>query len=202
MGSRRRSSPPATSRAARPRCSRRSSSSRATTSPSASGSPPRAPPAENFLGRHEPAQRRLVAALDTLPDQGSPEAVAVLLDLATGAFLTREVEADVRHGQTRLTAARALGGRRLGMAAAVLAHGCANTGLVAEAFQRGRAGRASRRSPTTARVVPRRRQPRRMGRIPHRALRRLDPPRRRGAAIARATGQSQFPPDHRSARRP
>ena len=43
---------------------------------------------ENFLGRHEPAERRLVAALEALPDQGSREAVAVLLDLATGAFFT------------------------------------------------------------------------------------------------------------------
>ena len=38
---------------------------------------------ENFLGRHETAERRLVAALEALPDQHSHEAVAVLLQLAT-----------------------------------------------------------------------------------------------------------------------
>ena len=89
---------------------------------------------ENFLGRHEPAERRLVAALNALPDQGSREAVAVLLDLATGAFFTLELERMCDMARRGLAAARALGEPALvGAAAAVLAHGCATAGLVAEA---------------------------------------------------------------------
>ena len=89
---------------------------------------------ENFLGRHEPAERRLVAALNTLPDQGSREAVAVLLDLATGAFFTLELERMCDMARRGLAAARALGEPALvGAAAAVLAHGCATAGLVTEA---------------------------------------------------------------------
>ena len=89
---------------------------------------------ENFLGRHEPAERRLVAALNTLPDQGSREAVAVLLDLATGAFFTLELERMCDMARRGVAAARALGEPALvGAAAAVLAHACATAGLVAEA---------------------------------------------------------------------
>ncbi len=89
---------------------------------------------EHFLGQHEPAQRRLVAALEALPDQGAPETVAVLLALSTGSFFTGEVERMCNMARRGLTAARALEEPALiGTAAAVLAHGCANTGLVAEA---------------------------------------------------------------------
>ena len=89
---------------------------------------------EHFLGQHEPAQRRLVAALEALPDQGAPETVAVLLALSTGSFFTGEVERMCDMARRGLTAARALEEPALiGTAAAVLAHGCANTGLVAEA---------------------------------------------------------------------
>ena len=89
---------------------------------------------EHFLGQHEPAQRRLVAALEALPDQGAPETVAVLLALSTGSFFTGEVERMCDMARHGLTAARALEEPALiGTAAAVLAHGCANAGLVAEA---------------------------------------------------------------------
>jgi ATP/maltotriose-dependent transcriptional regulator MalT len=89
---------------------------------------------EHFLGRHEPAQRRLVAALEALPDRDSPEAVAVLLALATGAFFTGEPERLRDMAGRGLAVARVLGEPALiGTAAAVLAHGCANAGLVAEA---------------------------------------------------------------------
>ena len=75
---------------------------------------------ENFLGLHEPAQRRLVAALEALPDQGSPEAVAVLLDLATGAFFVAAMEQTRELAGRGLAAARALGEPALvGTAAAV-----------------------------------------------------------------------------------
>src|SRR5215213_3386965 len=89
---------------------------------------------EHFLGQHEPAERRLVAALEALPDRDSPEAVAVLLALATGAFFTGEAERLRELAGRGLATARVLGEPALiGTAAAVLAHGCANAGLVAEA---------------------------------------------------------------------
>jgi tetratricopeptide (TPR) repeat protein len=89
---------------------------------------------ENFLGRHEPAERRLVEALKALPDKGSREAVAVLLALATGAFFTVELERMCDMARRGLAAARALGEPALiAGAAAALAHGCATAGLVAEA---------------------------------------------------------------------
>jgi ATP/maltotriose-dependent transcriptional regulator MalT len=88
---------------------------------------------ENFLGRHEPAERRLVATAKLLPE-GSREAVVALLDLATGAFFTLEFERMCDMARRGLAAARALGEPALvGAAAAVLAHGSANAGLVAEA---------------------------------------------------------------------
>jgi DNA-binding CsgD family transcriptional regulator len=89
---------------------------------------------EHFLGQHEPAQRRLVAALEALPDRDSPEAVAVLLALATGAFFTGEAERLRDMAGRGLATARVLGEPALiGTAAAVLAHGCASAGLVSEA---------------------------------------------------------------------
>ncbi len=88
---------------------------------------------ENFLGRHELAERRLVATAKLLPE-GSREAVVALLDLATGAFFTLEFERMCDMARRGLAAARAFGEPPLvGAAAAVLAHGCANAGLVAEA---------------------------------------------------------------------
>ena len=136
---------------------------------------------EHFLGQHEPAQRRLVAALEALPDQGGPEAVAVLLALSTGSFFTGEVERMCDTARRGLAAARVLGEPALiGTAAAVLAHGCANGGLVAEARSNAdeAAARLDQLPDDSARAAPRRRQPARVGGVPHRALRRLDPPRR------------------------
>ena len=58
----------------------------------------------------------------------------MLLDLATGAFFTLELERMCDMARRGLAAARALGEPALvGAAAAVLAHGCATAGLVAEA---------------------------------------------------------------------
>ncbi len=45
---------------------------------------------EHHLGRHEEAHGRLVAALEQVPDQESPEAVSLLLDLGMDAFYRRE----------------------------------------------------------------------------------------------------------------
>ena len=136
---------------------------------------------ENFLGRHDAAQRRLVAALEALPDQHSHEAVAILMQLATGAFFIAGHRSDVRAGPTRA-------GRRPG---AGRAHADRKCGRLAGALLRlGRVGRRSplerprrRRLPGSplrrcAGALARRRQPPGLGRVPDRALRRLDPARR------------------------
>ena len=52
--------------------------------------------AEHFLGRHETAERRLAAALETLPDRDSEEAVTVLLAQIAGAFFTLDVTRGLR----------------------------------------------------------------------------------------------------------
>ena len=148
---------------------------------SGSGSRRRVPRARTSSGATSTAERRLVAALEALPDQHSHEAVAVLLQLATGAFFTADTDRMCALARRALAAAHALGEPALvGTAAAVLAHGCAL----------GRVGRRSalerrrrRRVPGSslrrcAGAVSRRRQSPGLGRVPDRALRRLDPPRR------------------------
>ena len=152
---------------------------------------------ENFLGRHELAERRLVAALSALPDQGSREAVTVLLDLATGAFFTFELERMCDMARRGLAAARVLGEPALvATAAAVLAHGCAIAGLVAEARANAdEAGARSTSSPTT-------RSRCHLDAVSRLAwaeyfIERFDDSIRhaaRGVAVARATGQGQFAP--------
>ena len=49
--------------------------------------------AEHFLGRHKVAERRLAAALETLLERDSAEAVTVLLARIAGAFFTLDVTA-------------------------------------------------------------------------------------------------------------
>jgi hypothetical protein len=41
---------------------------------------------EHLMGRHADAQTRLASALDHVPDQSSPDAAALMIDLATDAF--------------------------------------------------------------------------------------------------------------------
>ena len=49
--------------------------------------------AENFMGHHEQARKRLTAALEELDDEGSSAAVTLLLGLGTVAFLMMDVTA-------------------------------------------------------------------------------------------------------------
>jgi len=89
--------------------------------------------AEHFLGRHEQANRRLAAALESLPDQGSRDAVLVLLALAAGGNLTLDEQGGRALSRRALAAARRLEDPALiGAAASALAHACANAGAVAE----------------------------------------------------------------------
>ena len=152
---------------------------------------------EHFLGRHGPAERRLLAALDALPDQRSREAVAVLLALAAGAFFSSDVERLRDAGRRARAAARALEEPPLVAAASgLMAHGCALAGLT---------GEACAHADETAAIVDA---------LPDGTLgEHLDPIMRlawaefflerfdaagrhaaRGIAIARATGQGQFLP--------
>ena len=150
---------------------------------------------EHFLGQHGPAQRRLVAALKALPDQGGPEAVAVLLALSTGSFFTGEIDRMCETARRGLAAARVLGEPALiGTAAAVLAHGCANGGLVGEA--RANADEAAARLDQ----LPDDRLALHLDAVSRLAwaeylVERFDDSIRhaaRGVAIAAATGQGQF----------
>jgi ATP/maltotriose-dependent transcriptional regulator MalT len=89
--------------------------------------------AENFLGRHEQAKRRLLTALRSLPDQGSPEAVTALLALMAVSFFTFDVDGACSFGRRALAAARPLEDPVLiGAAASALAYACSNAGAVLE----------------------------------------------------------------------
>jgi DNA-binding CsgD family transcriptional regulator len=88
---------------------------------------------EHHLGRHEDAHRRLVTALEHVPDQDSPEAASLMLDLGMDAFYLRQ------YAQMREWGARAYGlarpaGRPLqAAAAAMVAVASAFTGRIADA---------------------------------------------------------------------
>ena len=88
--------------------------------------------AEHFLGRHEQAERRLAAALESLPDGRRRRPSTALLALVAGASSPSTSTAGAPR-PAALAAARTLGIRSLiGAAASALAHACANAGTVAE----------------------------------------------------------------------
>src|SRR5918995_2139598 len=89
--------------------------------------------AENFLGRHGQAKRRLAAAFESLPDHGSPEAVTALLALMAAAFFTFDVDGACSLARRALATARPLEDPVLiGAAASALAYSCSNAGTVLE----------------------------------------------------------------------
>ena len=89
--------------------------------------------AENFLGRHEQAKRRLATAFESLSDPESPEAVTSLLALVAVAFFTFDVDAERAFARRALAAARPLGDPVLiGAAASAVAQAAANAGTMAE----------------------------------------------------------------------
>ena len=152
---------------------------------------------ENFLGRHEPAERRLVVSLEALPDEASREAVTVLLGLAAGAFFTFDLDRMCDMARRGLTAARRLDEPALvATAAAVLAHGCALAGRIVEA--RSSADEAG----THLDALPDDRLGGHLGALnrltwAEHLTERFDDSIRhatRGITVARATGQSQFVP--------
>ena len=89
---------------------------------------------EHLVGRHDDAHARLHAALDGLEDSDSPEAVALMLELATDGFYRIEYAAMREWASRALDAARPLGLRPLtAAAAAALAFACALDCAVAPA---------------------------------------------------------------------
>jgi DNA-binding NarL/FixJ family response regulator/tetratricopeptide (TPR) repeat protein len=89
---------------------------------------------EHLLGRHEQAHARLASALEALEDPGSPEAVSLLIELATDGFYRMEYETMRESAARALSAARPLGDQPLiAAAAAALAYAGALTGEITEA---------------------------------------------------------------------
>jgi DNA-binding NarL/FixJ family response regulator len=91
---------------------------------------------EGSLGLHEDANVRLKAALESLPDQGSPEAVALLIDLAQNEIWRARYEAMFELAERAVHAARALGDALLtaaGLAALALAASMRGAADAAEA---------------------------------------------------------------------
>jgi ATP/maltotriose-dependent transcriptional regulator MalT len=89
---------------------------------------------EHLLGRHREAHARLVNALENLGDAGSPEAVALMIELAVDGFYRMEFEPMREWAERALDAARPLGNPPLTAAAlAVLAYAAALSGAMADA---------------------------------------------------------------------
>jgi ATP/maltotriose-dependent transcriptional regulator MalT len=76
---------------------------------------------EHILGRHDAARARLVAALDDMPDPGSREAAALMIDLGVGAFYRMENDEARAWADRALAVARPLGDAPLEAAAGALA---------------------------------------------------------------------------------
>jgi DNA-binding NarL/FixJ family response regulator len=75
---------------------------------------------ESLLGRHEQAGSRLAEAVECLPDQGSPEAVALMTELAQNFVWRARYEEVHERAERAVTAARRLGDAPLLAAALAL----------------------------------------------------------------------------------
>src|SRR5213076_1517122 len=64
---------------------------------------------EGLLGRHEQAGARLASAIERLPDQGSPEAVALMTELAVNLVWRARYEEMHQWAERAVSAARRLG---------------------------------------------------------------------------------------------
>ena len=84
---------------------------------------------EHLLGRHEQAHARLTGAMDGLRDPASPEAAALMIELAMDGFFRMDYELMSQWAERALSTARPLGDRPLTAAAvAALAFACATAG--------------------------------------------------------------------------
>ncbi len=92
---------------------------------------------EHLLGHHQAARDRLVAALDELPDRGSPDAVALRLELAMDGFYRMDYTEMHEVGAAALVGAERLDDEALTAAAnAILASGAAMAGRIPEGQER------------------------------------------------------------------
>lgn len=150
---------------------------------------------EDALGRHEEARARLDRALAELPDDCRRERVEVLLNLASGAFFTGELERMREVAQEAVTAASALGDADLELtAAAMLSHAAVLMGLGEEAAPHlDRAGELMTRL-SDAELAGRIEAVNRLGWAELHMERFADSIAHleRGMAISRSSGQSQF----------
>ena len=136
---------------------------------------------EHWLGRHGEAHHRLVRAWDDLPDQRSPAATTLQIELAIDGLYELDFELTVEMGQRALEAAKAGSDRALVAAAAsALCLGETVAGRIAAA--RCASGRGPGRDRSAvgrgARAAPRGAPLPRLGRDVPRALRRCDRARR------------------------
>jgi DNA-binding NarL/FixJ family response regulator len=91
---------------------------------------------EHLLGHHDEANTRLTRALRDLPDQTSPGAVALMVELTLDGFYGARYGAMVEWSATALDTARALGDRPLLAAAmSIRTLACAFTGAAAEGLR-------------------------------------------------------------------
>jgi DNA-binding NarL/FixJ family response regulator len=89
---------------------------------------------EHLLGRHEDAHTRLVSAMESLRDPASPEAAALMMELAMDGFFLMEYERMRTWAERALRTARPLDDRPLTAAAvALLAFASAASGATAHA---------------------------------------------------------------------
>ena len=89
---------------------------------------------EHLLGRHEDAHTRLVSAMESLGDPASPEAAALMMELAMDGFFLMEYERMRTWAEQALRTARPLDDRPLTAAAvALLAFASAASGATADA---------------------------------------------------------------------
>ena len=94
---------------------------------------------ESLLGRHEQAGSRLASALERLPDQGSPEAIALMTELAVNLVWRARYEEMHQWAERAITAARRLGDAPLiaaALAVGVLADSMMGAAERAEASRR------------------------------------------------------------------
>ena len=92
---------------------------------------------EHLLGRHEQAHARLTGAMDGLSDPASPEAAALMIELAMDGFFRMDYELMSQWADRALSTARPLGDPPLAAAAvAALAFACATRGATAESEAR------------------------------------------------------------------
>jgi ATP/maltotriose-dependent transcriptional regulator MalT len=162
--------------------------------------------AENFLGRHVQAKRRLTAALESVSDPESREAVNTLLALVASAFFTQDVDDERAFARRALGAARSLEDPILiGAAASALAQSAANAGATPETragVDEAAAHLDAVTDETLRTPLPQLPGPRHLDAVNRLAwseflIERYDDAiehAARGVAVARSTGQEQFGP--------